>query len=414
MFCGMGRHRTTVYLRRELFEQVWSEPMRAVASRYEVSDVALKKICRKLAVPTPDAGYWNKRPDRRPPPPSLPAAPDGVRDELEVHRYDVLVATVGQMPDDLRTLMKSERSMTIDVPPTLEAPHPMIAAAAEHIGRSKPNADGMMSTHGRRCLTLYASPSQAERALRIMDTLIKSLQQRGLRVEIAKPEPPDRRGADAPAPDLPYVTHVLIGDAWVSLRIAEKMRLERPPMPTPPKGLNERQLMSWRWRNRPPDPHPVPTGILELFAVCGSQRASWRDGKRPLQTLLPDVVARLHALVYRSRLAEEEAAREQAEWNARWAREAEAKRQAQEQEEIGEDFLAGLEQWRTARLIREFLSETRAVLDELRWELDDESDLAKSMQWAERHASRTDPLARLRDEIEEVRTERDCEPETEP
>ena len=48
------------YERTVLYKEVWSEPMRVVAARYGISDVMLKKICRKLEVPTPPRGYWAK------------------------------------------------------------------------------------------------------------------------------------------------------------------------------------------------------------------------------------------------------------------------------------------------------------------------------------------------------------------
>ena len=47
--------------RQELYDLVWAEPMTTVASRYGISDVALKKKCAKAIVPTPDRGYWAKK-----------------------------------------------------------------------------------------------------------------------------------------------------------------------------------------------------------------------------------------------------------------------------------------------------------------------------------------------------------------
>jgi hypothetical protein len=46
--------------RNELYEQVWSEPVSRLAPKYGISDVGLKKICKKLNVPTPPLGYWTK------------------------------------------------------------------------------------------------------------------------------------------------------------------------------------------------------------------------------------------------------------------------------------------------------------------------------------------------------------------
>ena len=53
---GMG-----ITLKREdLYEKVWQKPMSRLAPEYRLSDVGLKKICKKLKVPTPPRGYWVK------------------------------------------------------------------------------------------------------------------------------------------------------------------------------------------------------------------------------------------------------------------------------------------------------------------------------------------------------------------
>ena len=41
------------YKREDLYEQVWSEPMIKLANRCGISDVGLRKICRKLEIPLP-------------------------------------------------------------------------------------------------------------------------------------------------------------------------------------------------------------------------------------------------------------------------------------------------------------------------------------------------------------------------
>ncbi len=53
----MGEH-TESYEREKLYEEVWKEPVLVIAKRYGVSNVALAKACRKLAVPLPPRGYW--------------------------------------------------------------------------------------------------------------------------------------------------------------------------------------------------------------------------------------------------------------------------------------------------------------------------------------------------------------------
>jgi hypothetical protein len=43
--------------REELYEQVWSTPMTKLAKQYQISDVGLAKICKKLKIPVPGRGY---------------------------------------------------------------------------------------------------------------------------------------------------------------------------------------------------------------------------------------------------------------------------------------------------------------------------------------------------------------------
>jgi hypothetical protein len=54
------------YDREKLYEQVWKVPMRTLAKEYGVSDVALAKACRKLHVPHPGRGYWEKKAANKP------------------------------------------------------------------------------------------------------------------------------------------------------------------------------------------------------------------------------------------------------------------------------------------------------------------------------------------------------------
>lgn len=49
------------YNRDVLYEEVWTQPIRKLARKYDVSDVALAKACRKLRVPLPGLGYWAKK-----------------------------------------------------------------------------------------------------------------------------------------------------------------------------------------------------------------------------------------------------------------------------------------------------------------------------------------------------------------
>lgn len=44
-----------------LRQQVMAEPLRQLARRYSIFDVALAKRCKKLGLPPPGRGYWAKK-----------------------------------------------------------------------------------------------------------------------------------------------------------------------------------------------------------------------------------------------------------------------------------------------------------------------------------------------------------------
>ena len=44
--------------RQELYDLVWTEPLRSLSARFGISDVALRKTCARAQVPTPERGYW--------------------------------------------------------------------------------------------------------------------------------------------------------------------------------------------------------------------------------------------------------------------------------------------------------------------------------------------------------------------
>jgi AcrR family transcriptional regulator len=62
--------------RRDLYNLVWSTPMKTAAETMGLSPNGLAKICDRLLVPYPTRGYWNKTGAQRPRRTPLPKAPE--------------------------------------------------------------------------------------------------------------------------------------------------------------------------------------------------------------------------------------------------------------------------------------------------------------------------------------------------
>lgn len=81
----MGAAVAHSFTRLELYNLVWSEPMRDIAARFEISDVGLAKACRNASIPVPPRGYWNKKKaDHRVAPLALPPREPGHSDEVTI------------------------------------------------------------------------------------------------------------------------------------------------------------------------------------------------------------------------------------------------------------------------------------------------------------------------------------------
>ena len=49
-----------ILTRQELYDLVWENPLSKLAKKYNLSDNGLRKVCKKLDIPLPKNGHWQK------------------------------------------------------------------------------------------------------------------------------------------------------------------------------------------------------------------------------------------------------------------------------------------------------------------------------------------------------------------
>ena len=128
------------YTRRELFDQVWAEPVMHVAKRIGISDVALAKVCRGMGIPLPGRGHWaRKAAGNAPSKPTLGPAKSGAPLTYERQRYvgdaAEITAAAGVTAEVAGHVAAS---LPIAVPDVLTDPHPLKSARADHTSRVRP------------------------------------------------------------------------------------------------------------------------------------------------------------------------------------------------------------------------------------------------------------------------------------
>lgn len=339
--------------REEIYELVWSEPMSVVAPRLGLSDRGLAKACERLKIPRPGRGYWEKkrrgRAVRRPPLRPLPAGHHGLR-VVPVRKKAAATMTSPAVLEQKAL----EADTPITVPEKVERYHRLVREA-------RPVLTGRQKTKGRgpsdpaECLTIAVGRTALPRALRIMDTLIKALEQRGY---------PVRTGPDG------TVVHV----HGVDLRIGLEERTRR-------KEVRRRSWGDYTTYEF------EPTGQLTLRILsytAGGVRQTWSDGKRQrLEQCLNNFIVGLVAAAESRRRAEEEkrayeraqAEEELLEGTRRLVIERERNRT--------QTFARWTEEWQRGIAMRSYLDAVRAAAGET-----PDQDLQSWIDWAESYLSK--------------------------
>jgi hypothetical protein len=382
-----------LYDRAKLYQEVWAEPVRVVAERYDVSDVYLARICRRLSVPLPGRGYWAKATERRPPRPPLPTLEKselfrlrsvGVQRSPEQRRYQQAAESA-----------RSDARSPVVVDETLIDPHELVARTERRLRRAKVR-EGVVSGRRLGVLNVSVAPESLDRALRICDALLKALEATGLEIEVTGPVEPDRDDWGVNRNEhLDQVTRVRCREEWLTLSLWEGVSSEVDPNPKRPRRRPGDSIGYTPWQ--PPSYIYTPTGVLALqitnLAGTGMRGLFRETARRRLEDLLPAFIAQLGpaAEALKAKHAEEERLRlEREERERRW-REAEERRWEEQRrlERLTKEAVS----WREARFLRDF---AEAALRQLGSAADDdEAHGARraELEWLLDYADRIDPLS---------------------
>jgi len=167
--------------REELFALVWTEPLVAVAKRFDVSGSYLARVCSRLKVPRPARGYWAKLAvGKAPARPALPPFKAG--DEVSWDPDDC-VPEVARAPSvrtpSRRTGGNPSRSADSD------APHELIKGAKALFLAGRESYLGKYLKPSKRLLPeIHVTKGALDSALELASALFKQMERRGHRVTL--------------------------------------------------------------------------------------------------------------------------------------------------------------------------------------------------------------------------------------
>ena len=371
----------TVFLKREqLYKMVWSEPVSTVAHRYGLSDRGLGKICKRLEIPVPGRGYWQmKRKGLLIPVPPLRPAKKFNATGTYIHRTSN-PRTDGEQDHETCDLITVEKlpEHKITVPPSLEAPHSLITITQRSLIGAKLDDRGLKQPRARGCLDICVGQDSVDRAILIMDTLVKALESRGFDISGAK-EPP-------------FFTSVSVMGEVIKFTLNED--LKRTERKLTAAQIKEKEKHPWMYSTHEYD--YSPNGILLLKIknedVMNTRRI-WSDGMRQrLEECLNSFVGGLIKAAIAIKHLRMERQQRELKWQEERRQREESERIRREEEEKMKVLDREVASWQRSQQIRSYIEAVKKWGIQKYGEIKPDSELHQWLTWATRQADRLDPL----------------------
>jgi hypothetical protein len=179
--------------RQQLYDLVWSKPIRDIAEDFGYSDKGMAKICNRYNVPRPQQGYWNR----------IKAGHKQEVTPLPHEENDRKIIFPKKIEKPKNAIGET---VVVHVQARLTDPHPLVVEAKKYF--SLPSKEKNWEL-GRKVLSIRATDVVIPRALRIFDAAIKELERRGAKVSV-------RDGK----------TVAKVGEIEIAFHIEEPSRLE--------------------------------------------------------------------------------------------------------------------------------------------------------------------------------------------
>ena len=246
--------------RSQMYDLVWSTPMAKLAVQFGISDVALKKRCKKLRIPTPGLGYWAKvAAGQKPRRVQLPPAPSGVAAEM-VFDEQVVPESVPKLQIPVLT-----------IPEQLTSPHAATVWLQESMKSATPDEYGRLKNQHSWWPSACVRKSTELRLLILLDALFKGLEARGHKVAAKVPNKFNAHG--------PELVVEAMGQSF-TIQAEERLR-PRPHVMTAEEKKQSHipyyahQIRKW---------DQVPEGEIRISISTGASpnyrgRTSWSDTK---------------------------------------------------------------------------------------------------------------------------------------
>lgn len=362
--------KTVQLTRQQLYDLVWSKPMRQVAIEYNLSDVGLAKICKRHNIPRPPVGYWMKlehgyQPQRDP----LVTSSSHDEDVIEIRNASLAdeELPLGADAEAFRNLQKEIDAM--DQRKHGDKTHPLLGRTKEALGKGSANQYGLQEPWRDGCIDISVARASFGRSIGIMSNLFHMWEARGFKVEIREQ---GYRG-----------TYVWILDEDIKICLRENTkRIESP-------GWNPTSALSGRYEFR-------PTGKLSFRITNfyhGNIQKVWNDTEsEPLETKLLEISKGIIEAAYQLHLARLRREAEDQKRQELLRVQQEKEEQVRREHARFDKLLKDCEDWRKSQAIRTYIEEVRKAQIAESSDPKKLEELQEWIDWAMKQADLLDPI----------------------
>jgi len=346
--------------RKELYDLVWAEPLSRLAKRFKISDNGLRKICKRMHIPIPAMGHWQKiQYNKKVVITKLPEKYDG-KDEIILHEKgsdDAENDSHVAQQRRLVSLIESSKDIELQVPNRLSSrPDKLITSTGNYYEAYRKRHRGNFTSYPERInvLDIEVNEENIPRTLRLLDTIIKALKFRNHNVINEH-----------------FSTYAIIGDEKVKFRVREKKRVS-----------DEKDRFGFHQYEQ--------TGEFVFVIDIGPyRRKEIKDGYEPVEKKVSAIIAMLE--LEGKRMKEERIASEirQKQWEEKQKIERELREQQENEVKAFKKLFLQAVRLHQANIIRNYIQTFEA--DAMK-KGNNTKEFTQWLAWAEHKVSWYDPL----------------------
>lgn len=355
-----------ILTRRELYDLVWDRPMTKVAAEFQISDVALKKICVKHRVPAPGRGYWAKV-----------TAGSKIHKTIfreisdsRLNQVRIYGSPAKSLPPQVHEAKRQAKIQTrnIELPPAQEVSSPgeftlHVQRMEKALSRARAGHDGFLHVAKPGLFTVSISEASVNRTLSILNRLTIEGEALGYGIE---------KGENS--------LHFIVNDEKISLALSEKTdRVPHEPTEKELSNLNKWEAKRQRYAARGewfsdwdkpaiPELDHAPNGKLVIEIDKDNQwdglRRKFSDGKRQrLENLIGEILVAAATCAAAMKAKREERERQHLKWEEESRRRKEVERQRLLGQKRWEFLEKQIEQFEHVQRVEKFIGFLEAEAD---------------------------------------------------